>query len=131
MRTFFEELLERIPTADELLDLDPVELAGHFLLSIENPKAIVPDSIITADALLHAVERTKNENYPVAMGDDVLFALMEAWQCLLNVRLAAPIPTQQFAGRGMYHSTHYFLTRLGQSIEDYEDFKAKILSDAQ
>ena len=128
--TFFESLLQKVPAADDLLALDPLELAGHFLLSIEDPKQIVPDSIVTADALSHAVERTKNENYPVAMGDDVLFALMEAWQCLLNACLAAPIPTQQFASRGMYHSTHYFLTRLGQSIEDCEDFKTKVLGNS-
>lgn len=128
---FFESLLQKVPTAADLLALDPLELAGHFLLSIENPKQIVPDSIVTAGALSHAVGRTKNENYPVAMGDDVLFALMEAWQCLLNACLVAPIPTHQFGSRDMYHSTHYFVTRLGQSIKDYEDFKTKILGDSQ
>ena len=131
MQTFFESLLQKIPTADDLLVLDPRELAGHFLLSIEDPKAIIPDSIVTADALSHAVERTKNEYYPAALGNDVLYALMEAWQSLLNACLVAPIPTQSFGSRGMYYSTHYFVTRLGRTIKNYEDYKTKILGDSQ
>ena len=127
MTSFFESLIRMIPTADELLNLEPRELAGHFLLLIENPERIVPDSVVTADALSYAVGRTKNEDYPSATGNAVLFALMEAWQCLVNDGLVAPIPTQQFGSRGMYHSTHYFVTRLGQSIKDYEDFKVRLL----
>ena len=129
--TFFESLLQTLPTAEELLKLEPAELAGHFLLSITKPEQIVPDSIVTADALAHAVERTRNDGYPVGTHNDVLFALMEAWQCLLNACLVAPIPTQIVGSRSIYHSPNYFVTRLGQSIEDYEDFKTKLLGDSQ
>lgn len=127
MLTFFESLLQTLPTAEELLNLDPAELAGHFLLSIVNPAKIVPDSVVTADALSYAVDRIKNDDYPVEIHNDVLFALMEAWQCLVNACLVAPIPTQIVGSRSIYHSPTYFVTRLGQSIKDYDDFKAKLL----
>ena len=127
MLTFFERLLQRLPTAEELLDLDPKELAGYFLLSIVDPTKIVPDSVVTAGALSYAVDKTKNDDYPVDIRNDVLFALMEAWQCLLNACLVAPVPTQIVGSQSMNYSTHYFVTRLGQSIEDYDDFKAKLL----
>ena len=53
-------------------------------------------------------------------------------ECLFSrTNSDAPIPTHQFGSRDMYHSTHYFVTRLGQSIKDYEDFKTKILGDSQ
>ena len=131
MATIFERLLQRLPTAEELLNLDSKELAGHFLLSIENKENIVPDGVVTADALSHAVERTRSEGYPVNSRNDVLFALMEAWQCLLNACLVAPEPTQIVGSRSMNYSTHYFVTRLGQKIENYEDYKTKILGDSQ
>ena len=130
MKTFFEKLLERIPVADELLELDPKELAGHFLLLIQNKEHIVPDGVVTADALAHAVQRTRNEGYPVNSHNDVLFALMEAWQCLLNACLVAPEPTQIVGSHSLNYSVHYFVTRLGQSIEDYEDYKTKILGNS-
>ena len=131
MLTFFESLLQKIPTADDLLNLDPAELAGHFLLSIEKTDKIVPENIVTADALKYAVESTRNDGFPVETHNAVLFALMEAWQCLLNACLVAPIPTQIVGSQSVYAMTPYFVTRLGQSIEDYEAFQTKIRNDVQ
>lgn len=124
MSIFFQNLLESIPSSKILLDLEPKALAGFFLLSIVKREEIIPCSIVTADSLSHAISKDLIDKYPKECHDEVLFALMEAWQWLVNTGLVAPRP-HHLSGRNttIYHDTPYFITRLGQSIKTYEDFK--------
>ena len=76
-----------------------------------------------------------NLNYPYKSHEDVLFALMEAWQCLLSEGFVAPRPANLRSTTGMSQNTTYFLTRRGKKIEtleDYEDYrKADLLRKHQ
>ena len=76
-----------------------------------------------------------NLNYPYKSYEDVLFALMEAWQCLLSEGFVAPRPANLRSTTGMSQNTTYFVTRRGKKIEtleDYEDYrKADLLRKHQ
>ena len=131
----FSKLFEMLPDAEQLLSLEPEELAGPLLVSLQNTKQILRDSVISHDDMKHAIDRNSRVNYPYECHEDVLFALMEAWQCLLSEGFVAPIPTNLPHSYPSYSVTTYFVTRRGQKIktlEGYEDYrKADLLRKHQ
>ena len=53
-----------------------------------------------------------------------LFALMEAWQCLVCERFVAPRPTRLAGSTNISSNITYFVTRRGKKIETLDDFEA-------
>ena len=51
---FFSKLFELLPDAEELLSLEPEQLAGPFLVSLEGNQDIIPGNIIGYDSILHS-----------------------------------------------------------------------------
>ena len=136
----FSKLFEILPDAEQLLSLDAEELAGPLLVSLENSDRIIPENIIQYDDMRREIEegssrRNPNLNYPHGNQEEVLFALMEAWQCLVSERFVAPRPTNLASERGKSTTTTYFVTRKGkkiQTLEDYESYrKADLLRKHQ
>ena len=126
---FFSNLFELLPDADHLLSLEPEELAGPLLISLENKEQINPEGIIGYDSMRREIEegssrRNPNLNYPDDSREEVLFVLMEAWQCLVNEGFVAPRPTNLARSHTINPTTTYFVTRRGKKIETLEDFKA-------
>ena len=122
----FSKLFEILPDAEQLLSLDPEELAGPLLVSLKDLEEIRPEGVIGYDNLEREIERNRNPNlnYPYGPREEVLFALMEAWQCLVCERFVAPRPTNLARVKGMHSITTYFVTRRGKKIETLEDFDA-------
>ena len=121
----FSRLFDMLPDAEHLLSLSAEELAGPLLVSFEDRDRIIPENIIGYDNL--EIERNRNPNLNFLHGncEEVLFALMEAWQCLVSERFVAPRPTNLASeGRGPISTTIYFVTRKGQKIETLEDYEA-------
>ena len=71
-----------------------------------------------------AIDRNSRVNYPYGCHEDVLFALMEAWQCLVSEGFVAPSPTDLPKDYSTTSATTYFVTRRGKKIETLEDFEA-------
>ena len=73
------------------------------------------------------------QQYPPEHDDEILFALMEAWQWLENEGLVAQRPTSLSSGASI--DTKYFVTRRGKSIKTDKDLevyrKAKFLPKDQ
>ena len=125
----FSKLFEILPDAEDLLNLEPEELAGPLLVSLENRDEIIPEGIIGYDNMRWEIEEgssreNPNLNYPYEHREEVLFALMEAWQCLVCERFVAPIPTNLARVRSARTYTIYFVTRRAKKIETLEDFEA-------
>ena len=122
----FSKLFEMLPDAEQLLSLDPDELAGPLLVSLQDLEEIRPEGVIGYDNLESEIERNRNPNlnYPYGHREEVLFALMEAWQCLVCERFVAPIPTNLARVKSARTHTIYFVTRRGKKIETLEDFEA-------
>ena len=125
----FSKLFEMLPDAEDLLNLEPEELAGPLLVSLADRERIVPESIITYNDMRWEIEEgssrnNPNLNYPHGIREDVLFALMEAWQCLVCEGFVAPRPTHLARGTNISSTTTYFVTRRGKKIETLEDFEA-------
>ena len=126
----FNKLFEILPNAEHLLSLEPEELAGPLLLSLlslNGTQPMRPESIISFSAMSSILKRMSDSkkkdldlNYPAERYDDVVFALMEAWQCLVCGGLAATNPTSQSADT----IRTYFVTRRGKKINTLEDFEA-------
>ena len=134
----FRKLFEILPDADSLLSLEPEELAGPLLVSLEGGQRIDLSSTISFESMktsLEAMSREMRQEYPLEHGDDILFALMEAWQWLENEGLVAPRPTRLSRERVADAPIKYFVTRQGQKIETSEDLeayrKAKLLPKDQ
>ena len=134
----FRKLFEILPDADSLLSLEPEELAGPLLVSLENSQNINPESVISFDFMSRSFERMPREirqKYPREHADEILFRLMEAWQWLENEGLIAPRPTSLSRERVVDAPIKYFVTRRGQKIEASEDLaayrKAKLLPKDQ
>ena len=142
----FSKLFEILPDAEDLLSLEPEELAGPLLVSLinnlknnrGNDKTVSPN-IIGYDNMEREINssshRIPNLNYPYGCRDDVLFALMEAWQWLEREGFVAPRPTNLARVKVMSSATTYFVTRRGQKIETPEALasyrKANLLPKAQ
>ena len=124
----FSKLFEILPNAKHLLSLEPAELAGHLLISLGDIKQINPESLITYKNMTEEIKRSSPRNpqliYPRVYDEDVLLALMEAWQSLLSEGFVAPRPTDLPSDSYHTSSTKYFVTRRGQKIEKLEDFEA-------
>ena len=118
-----------LPDAEDLLNLEPEELAGPLLISLEGSKQINLEDEITPKSIEREIENGVNRNnpnlnYPYKFHEDVLFALMEAWQCLLSEGFVALRPAKLRSTIGMIQNTPYFVTRRGQRIEKLEDYEA-------
>ena len=90
MQPIFPKLFSMVSDADDLLSLEPEELAGPLLLSLEGNQHIIRDNVISFDAM----SKEKVEKYPSKHHDDILLALMEAWQWLERKGL---LPQNQLA----------------------------------
>lgn len=126
----FSKLFEMLPDAEDLLSLSAEELAGPLLVSLENREQINLEDEITPKSIEGEIENGINRNnlnffnYPYKSHEGVLFALMEAWQCLLSEGFVAPRPANLRSTTGMSQNTTYFVTRRGQKIQTLEDFQA-------
>ena len=125
----FSKLFEILPDAEDLLNLESEELAGPLLVSLEGSEQINLEKEITHGSIdweiKNGVNRNNpNLNYPYERREKVLFALMEAWQCLLSEGFVAPRPYNLRSTTGMSKNTSYFVTRRGQKIEKLEDYEA-------
>ena len=125
----FSKLFEMLPNAEHLLSLSAEELAGPLLVSLGGSEQINLEDEITHKSIeweiTNGVNRNNpNLNYPHKSHEDVLFALMEAWQCLLSERFVAPRPPNLRSTTGMSQNTTYFITRRGQKIETLDDYEA-------
>ena len=95
------------------------ELAQHFLLCLEGESDIYPFSIIDLENLVEAIDKGKTDRYtgrrsrPDSEYDEILFALMEAWQWLLSKAYIAQKPRHTTQGRVVLGETNYFMTKLG------------------
>ena len=92
----FLKLFDRLPDADSLLRLEPEELAGHLLVSLEDSQNIILENVISFDLMSISFEggrREMRQKYPPKHDDEILLALMEAWQWLEHEGFVAPRPT--------------------------------------
>ena len=120
----FSKLFELLPDAEDLLNLEPEELAGYLLVSLENKERTIPENVIAHNDMQSEIDRNSHINYPNGCHEDVLFALMEAWQYLVSERFVAPRPTNLPRKQVITSVTTYFVTRRGKKIETLEDFEA-------
>lgn len=125
----FSKLFEILPDAEDLLSLSAEELAGPLLVSLEGSEQINLEDEVTPKSIEWEIENgvnrnNSNLNYPYKSHEGVLFALMEAWQCLLSEGFVAPRPANLKSTRGMSQNTTYFVTRRGQKIQTLEHFQA-------
>ena len=121
----FSKLFKHLPDADKLLSLEPEQLAGYLLVSLEGREEIMPEYLIKRDEMEKIIRRNSHINPKLNYSPDnykeVLLALMEAWQCLLSEGFVAQKPTDLHTHRTS--TTKYFVTRRGKKIETLEDFK--------
>ena len=125
----FSKLFEILPDAEDLLSLEPEELAGPLLVSLADRKQINLEDEITHKSIEWEIKdgvnrNNPNLNYAYKSHEDVLFALMEAWQCLLSEGFVAPRPANLRSTTGMSQNTTYFVTRRGQKIQTLEDYES-------
>ena len=120
----FSKLFEILPDAEELLSLEPEELAGPLLISLEDDDAINPNEIIGSRTLARTIKRHSHPiNYPYRSHNKVLLALMEAWQWLEREGLVAPEPKELTDSTNFSDDIYYFITRRGKSIQTSENFE--------
>lgn len=120
----FSKLFDLLPDAEYLLSLSAEELAGYLLISLEGIMQINPEGLITHKNMREEIKRTSQINYPNGCHEDVLSALMEAWQSLLSEGFVAPIPKDLPSNPRRITAMTYFITRRGQKIETFDDYKA-------
>ena len=132
----FPTLLEMLPDADSLLRLAPEELAGPLLVSLRGRQDITRQNVISHDFMFSGFDdnfaprlsentrREMRQKYPREYDDEILFALMEAWQWLEREGFVAPRPTSLSRERSVGVGTTYFVTRRGQTIETPEALDA-------
>ena len=132
----FPTLLEMLTDAESLLSLAPEELAGPLLVSLQGSDQIIPETIISHDSVFGSLDgaqrsrlsseerREIRQNYPREHDDEILFALMEAWQWLEREGFVAPRPTDLSRVRSLGMVTTYFVTRRGKTIETPEALEA-------
>ena len=110
--TIFPKLFELLPDADHLLSLQPEELAGPLLISLDGSDLIEPSDIISFGLI---------QKYPDKHDADILLALMASWQWLQREGFVAPRPTNLSEGTTVGGGvTYYFVTRRGKAIETTE-----------
>ena len=123
----FPKLFELLPDAEQLLNLQPEELAGPLLISLDGSDYIEPFAIISSKPLRRWVQTQPSvrERYPAEHDADILLALMEAWRWLDREGFVAPRPTNlsesTSVGDGV---TYYFVTKRGKTIETRKAFES-------
>lgn len=120
---FFSKLFEILPDAEELLSLEPEQLAGPFLVSLEGNQDIIPGNIIGYDSMSSVIQSNSNLKYPHGCQEKVLFALMEVWQWLEREGFVAPRPRNLQGVRDIGSTTRYFVTRRGEKIQTSADIE--------
>ena len=125
----FSKLFEMLPDAEQLLSLEPEELAGPLLVSLKDFNQINPENIIRYDDMSQEIKEESlrgksNLNYPQDCSAGVLYALMEAWQWLEREGFVARRPTNLPRGAGLSSTNTYFVTRRGKKIETLEDYES-------
>ena len=119
----FPKLFELLPDAEHLLSLQPEELAGPLLISLDGSDYINPSEIISFDLMqsyLRAQPKVR-QKYPAERDADILFALIVSWQWLQREGFVAPRPTNLSEGTTVGGGvTYYFVTRRGKAIETTE-----------
>lgn len=55
MDSIFPKLFEMLPNADDLLSLEPEELAGPLLISLEGSQTITPETIISHEDMKYYI----------------------------------------------------------------------------
>ena len=127
----FSKLFELLPDAEDLLNLEPEELAGPLLVSLEDKVSIAIDEIISDSEM----RRTPKPTYPTRRSVEILLALTEAWQWLEHEGLVAPQPPDLPGDIVFADKTRYFVTRRGKRIQTPEALesyrKANLLPKAQ
>ena len=121
----FSKLFEILPDAEQLLRLQPEELAGPLLVSLENSEQIDPVGLISYNKMRPEIDSNPQIKYPNGCHEDVLLVIMEAWQCLLSEGFVAQKPNNLPGGyMNPTSTTKYFVTRRGKGIETLDDFQA-------
>lgn len=121
MVDIFPKLFEILPDAEDLLSLEPEELAGPLLVSLQGSDYINPLEAISYELL----ENGGIQEYMSKGANKILFALMEAWQWLEREGFVAPRPTSLSCERvAMPMDTTYFVTSRGKKIKQHEDLNA-------
>ena len=115
----FPKLFELLPDADHLLSLQPEELAGPLLISLDGSDYIEPFAIISFDLmqLYFRAQPKMRQKYPEEHDADILLALMASWQWLQREGFVAPSPTSLPNGSSTGRMTSYFVTKRGKAIE--------------
>ena len=116
MESIFPKLFEMLPDADHFLSLEPEELAGPLLVSLDGNQYIKLSTVISAHLMslsFDIMPSEKIQRYPSKDRDEILLRLMEAWQWLEREGFVAPRPSNPIG-------TEYFVTKRGQSIETPE-----------
>ena len=132
MVDIFPKLLEILPNADDLLSLEPEELAGPLLVSLQGSDYVNPFEVISYEHL----ENAETQEYLAKGANEILFALMAAWQWLEREGFVAPRPTSLSSEKvAMEAGTTYFVTNRGKKIAQREDLdayrKANLLPKSQ
>lgn len=112
MVDIFPKLFEILPDAEDLLSLEPEELAGPLLVSLHGSDYINPLEAISYELL----ENGGIQEYMSKGANKILFALMEAWQWLEREGFVAPRPNSLANESSGGLVTHYFVTRRGKRI---------------
>ena len=123
--SFFSKLFEIFPDADILLSLEPEQLAGPLLVSLEDNEWIKPNEVISHASMKHAIQGDLQQKYPYNCRDKVLYALMEAWQWLEREGFVTPMPTSLVSiSTTAEYGTQYFISKRGNKIQTSEDLDA-------
>ena len=132
----FSKLFEMLPDAEELLSLEPEQLAGPLLISLAGSESILLERVISHDFMSSAIENNSNLKYSYGCHDSVLLALMEAWQWLEREGFVAIKPRRLARNTASVPgATYYFVTRRGKKVETPEALqtyrKANLLPKGQ
>ena len=119
MNPLFRKLFEMLPEADTLLSLEPEDLAGPLLISLDGSQTITPEGIISHDSMKYAIQGDLERTYPYKCRNEVLFALMEAWQWLEREGFVAPRPTGLVGSTTVTYTTRHFVTRRLSQVEPF------------
>lgn len=123
MNPIFPKLFKMLPDANDLLSLEPEELAGPLLISLEGSQSIILNSLISFKSMLGEVQRGSHGKEISGYSehcDEILKALMEAWQWLEREGFVALKPNDLAGDINYTQKDQYFVTRRGQRIETRE-----------
>lgn len=121
----FPKLFELLPEADQLLSLEPEQLAGPLLVALDGSELIEPFEIISYHLmeLYFRANPSVRERYSAEDDAEILFALMASWQWLEREGFVAPRPTHLSEGTSSSGVTRYFVTKRGKTIKTPESLE--------